>query len=173
LLRVITHTRNRGYGAALRSGFEAASKEFVFYTDGDGQYDPGELPALVKAMAPDVGLVNGYKVKRHDPAHRIWIGRVYNWAAGALFRIRIRDIDCDFRLIRRQALERIRLVSTSGTVCVELVRKLEVSSWRVVEVPVRHYPRQYGRSQFFRFRSLVKTLGELALLYWRTVIFPR
>jgi glycosyltransferase involved in cell wall biosynthesis len=171
-LRVVTHPENRGYGGALRSGFAAATKDLVFYTDGDGQYDVGELPALLAEMAPDVGLVNGYKLQRYDPWHRVWIGKVYNWMARLLFRIRIRDIDCDFRLIRRRLLEQIRLGSTSGTVCVELVRKLELSPYRVVEVGVHHYPRQHGRSQFFRVRSLAKTLYELMRLYLRLVLLP-
>src|SRR5687767_4717560 len=126
-LRVITHEVNRGYGGALRSGFAAAAKDLVFYTDGDGQYDVGELPTLLEKMAPDVGLVNGYKLERSDPWHRIWIGDVYNRFARFLFRIKIRDVDCDFRLIRRELLDEIQLTSTSGTICVELVRKLEMS----------------------------------------------
>jgi glycosyltransferase involved in cell wall biosynthesis len=171
-LRVVTHPENRGYGGALRSGFAAATKELVFYTDGDGQYDVGELPALLERMAPEVGLVNGYKLERHDPRHRIWIGNAYNRLARLLFRIRIRDIDCDFRLIRRILLEEIHLTSTSGTVCVELVRKLELSLYRVVEVGVHHYPRRHGRSQFFRLRSLAKTLYQLLRLYIRLVLLP-
>lgn len=171
-LRVITHEVNRGYGGALRSGFAAATKDLVFYTDGDGQYDVGELPKLVAQMAPDVGLVNGYKLERQDPWHRIFIGKVYNRFAKVIFRIRLRDIDCDFRLIRRSLLEQIRLNSTSGTICVELVRKLELSPMRVEEVGVHHYPRLYGRSQFFRLRSLLTTLYQLSRLYWRLVIVP-
>jgi glycosyltransferase involved in cell wall biosynthesis len=171
-LRVITHPSNRGYGGALRSGLEAATKEFVFYTDGDGQYDPGELPLLLAAMRPGVGFVNGYKLRRQDPRHRIWLGCAYNLFARALFRIRIRDIDCDYRLIRRELLEDIRLTCTSGTVCVELVRKLELSGCEVVEVGVQHYPRLHGRSQFFRFRSLMTTLAQLGFLYGRLVMAP-
>ena len=171
-LRVITHETNRGYGGALRSGFAAATKELVFYTDGDGQYDVGELPKLLEKLAADVGLVNGYKLERHDPWHRVLIGAVYNRLARFLFRVRIRDIDCDFRLIRRPLLEEIRLASTSGTICVELVRKLELSPYRVVEVPVRHYPRLHGRSQFFRLRSLATTFYQLIRLYIRVVIIP-
>ena len=169
-LRVVTHAHNRGYGGALRSGFAAAQKEFVFYTDGDGQYDVGELPRLLELVGPDTGLVNGYKLERHDPLHRVWIGKVYNSCARLLFRIRIRDIDCDYRLIRRALLEKIRLTSTSGTICVELVRKLELSGCQVVEVGVHHYPRLHGRSQFFRIRSLALTLLQLVRLWVRLVI---
>jgi glycosyltransferase involved in cell wall biosynthesis len=171
-LRVLTHERNRGYGGALRSGFSAATRDFVFYTDGDGQYDPGELPKLLERMAPDVGLVNGYKLERNDPWHRILIGNIYNRFARFIFRIRIRDIDCDFRLIRRSLLDEIRLTSTSGTICVELVRKLELSAARVEEVGVHHYPRLHGRSQFFRFKSLFVTLYQLLRLYVRLVLLP-
>ncbi|HEU0140128.1 MAG TPA: glycosyltransferase family 2 protein [Bryobacteraceae bacterium] len=171
-LRVITHPHNRGYGGALRSGFAAATKEFVFYTDGDGQYDPTELPRLLERMKPGIGLVNGYKLERHDPLHRIWIGRVYNRLARALFRIRISDIDCDFRLIRRSLLEGMTLTSTSGTICVELVRKIELSGCGVVEVGVHHYPRLHGRSQFFRTRSLLTTFGQLLRLWIRLVAVP-
>lgn len=172
-LRVVTHPRNRGYGGALRSGFEAASKEFVFYTDGDSQYDVSELPRLLELVGPDTGLVNGYKLERHDPAHRIWIGKTYNFCARLLFRIRIRDIDCDYRLIRRALLERIHLTSTSGTICVELVRKLEMTGWGVEETGVHHYPRMYGKSQFFRLRSLATTLYELAGLWVRVLVLRR
>ena len=171
-LRVITHTVNRGYGGALRSGFEAASKDYVFYTDGDGQYDVGELPLLLNLARPDIGLVNGYKLDRHDPWHRVWIGKTYNAFARALFHIQIRDIDCDYRLIRRDLLRHLGLSSTSGTICVELVRKLELSGCGTAETGVHHYPRLYGRSQFFRIRSLATTLAQLMQLYGRLVVAP-
>ncbi|HKE21531.1 MAG TPA: glycosyltransferase family 2 protein [Bryobacteraceae bacterium] len=170
LLGVVTHEVNRGYGGALRSGFAAANKDFVFYTDGDGQYDVSELPLLLKLMTPETGLVNGYKLERHDPAHRVWIGNLYNFFARLLFRIRIRDIDCDYRLIRRSLLEKIRLTSTSGTICVELVRKLELSGCRVAEAAVHHYPRLHGKSQFFRVKSLAVTFGQLLSLWVRLVV---
>lgn len=164
-LRIITHSENRGYGGALRSGFAAATKELVFYTDGDGQYDVRELPKLLTLMRPGVGLVNGYKLERNDPQHRIWIGKTYNAFARFLFRIQIRDVDCDFRLIRRSLLDALKLTSTSGTICVELVRKLELSPYDVEEIGVHHYPRLYGRSQFFRIKSLLVTLYQLVQLY--------
>ncbi|MGH9672050.1 MAG: glycosyltransferase family 2 protein, partial [Bryobacteraceae bacterium] len=128
---------------------------------------------LLERMAPDVGLVNVYNLERHDPWHRIWIGVIYNQFARLLFRIRLRDIDCDFRLIRRALLNDVRLTSTSGTICVELVRKLELSRYRVVEVGVHHYPRVHGRSQFFRVRSLATTFFQLARLFVHLVVLRR
>jgi hypothetical protein len=116
-------------------------------------------------MGSDVGLVNGYKLERNDPRHRIFIGNAYNTLARFLFRVRIRDIDCDYRLIRRDLLDAIHLTSTSGTICVELVRKLELLPVRVVEVGVHHYPRMHGRSQFFRVRSLARTFSQLLRLW--------
>ncbi len=172
-LRVVEHDKNRGYGGALRSGFAAARYDLVFYTDGDGQYDIGELPLLLAKMSPDVGLVNGYKLDRHDPWHRICIGWLYNRLARKLFRIRLRDIDCDFRLLRRELLENLQLTSTTGSICVELVRKIELTPWRVAEVGVHHYPRTHGRSQFFRLPSLLSTVRQLTALYWNLVIHPR
>lgn len=171
-LHVITHPENRGYGAALRSGFAAASKDLVFYTDGDGQYDPAEIHLLLDRLTPHTGLVNGYKLHRNDPLHRVVIGYIYNCAARLLFRIRIRDIDCDFRLVRRAVVENIHLEATSGAICLELVRKIESSRCGVAEVGVHHYPRLHGRSQFFRWRSLRTTACHLACLYWRLVLLP-
>ena len=171
-LHVITHPRNLGYGQALRSGFAAATKNLVFYTDGDGQYDVGELPNLLAEMRASVGLVNGYKLERNDPWHRICIGNVYNNFARYMFGIELRDVDCDFRLIRRNLLDEINLSSTSGTICVELVRKLELTGCGVAEVGVHHYPRLHGRSQFFRVKSLAVTLTQLVRLWWRLVLIP-
>lgn len=165
-LRLVRHTENRGYGAALRSGFEAATREFVFYTDGDGQYDPEELPVLVQAMHDGIGLVNGYKIRRADPFHRIIIGRTYQFVARRLFGITLRDVDCDFRLIRREMLRRIDLSFESGAIGVELVRRLQDGGCRMAEVPVHHYPRLHGHSEFFRIRHVTNLLSDLWRLWW-------
>ncbi len=172
-VRIVTHEQNRGYGGALRSGFATASKDLVFYTDGDGQYDPLELELLVKRMGPSVGFVNGYKRSRNDPWHRIAIGWLYNRFARFIFGIQLRDIDCDFRLIRRSLLEELHLRSTSGTICVELVKKLEMCPYLVEEVEVSHYPRLHGRSQFFRLQSLAGTFFQLVRLYVNLVVLPQ
>jgi hypothetical protein len=100
------------------------------------------------------------------------IGRAYSTLARVLFRIGIRDIDCDFRLIRRHLLKDLHLTSTSGTICVELVRKLELSGCGATEVGVRHLPRLHGRSQFSRVRSLLSTFAQLLRLYTQWVIQP-
>src|SRR3954452_22825879 len=103
-LKVITHETNRGYGAALRSGFAAAQKDLVFYTDGDGQYDVSELEQLWHRMRPGVDLVNGYKLNRGDGPFRQLTGRAYNRLVRHCFALTLRDVDCDFRLIRRSVL---------------------------------------------------------------------
>jgi glycosyltransferase involved in cell wall biosynthesis len=169
-LKVIHHSENMGYGAALRSGFSNASKELVFYTDGDGQYDPCELVTLWPLMSSGIDVVNGYKLKRADKRHRKLLGGLYNLLARWFFRLPIRDVDCDFRLLRRQALEQIDLVSSSGIICVELVRKLYAAGSIFVEAPVNHYPRAHGRSQFFTWRSVTRTTFDFALFWWRLMV---
>ena len=169
-LRVITHSSNQGYGAALRMGFSAATKDWVFYTDGDSQYNPLELVELVGALRDGVDVVNGYKLTRHDSLIRIMIGRAYHYFVKFLFGIRIRDVDCDFRLIPRRILEEIELKSVSGAICLELVKKIEDAGYVFAEIPVNHYSRKYGVSQFFVPWRIVRTLYQLAGLYWMLVI---
>jgi glycosyltransferase involved in cell wall biosynthesis len=156
-VKPIHHETNRGYGGALQSGFANATKEFVFYTDGDGQYDVRELTRLLPLMKPGIDVVNGYKSKRADSLHRVIIGKIYNRTARLLFRLPIRDVDCDFRLIRREALQHIGEISTSGAACLEMIRKLKANGAVFAEVQVSHYPRLHGQSQFFTFESLMRT----------------
>jgi glycosyltransferase involved in cell wall biosynthesis len=169
-LRVIHHPRNGGYGAALRTGFANARKEWVFYTDGDGQYDPRELLRLVRAVRDDVDVVNGYKIFRCDPLHRIVIGLVYHHITRLAFGFRLRDVDCDFRLIRRRVLDRVPLESDTGVICVEMVKKFQDTGFRFAEVPVCHFHRVYGKSQFFRFGRLCRVAVHLVWLWHKLVI---
>lgn len=148
-ISVIHHERNRGYGGALKSGFAAASKEWVFYTDSDGQYDVAELKLLAEHM-DKADVVNGYKISRADRLHRKILGTIYHHTAKILFRLKMRDVDCDFRLVRRDLIECLDLRSDSGVICVEMMAKVHGARARMVEVPVHHYPRLAGRSQFFR-----------------------
>jgi glycosyltransferase involved in cell wall biosynthesis len=169
-LRVIHHERNRGYGAALRSGFAAAGKEWVFYTDGDWQYDPLELSRLAAAAGPGIDVVNGYKLGRGDPFYRKVIGRIYHHFVRFAFGFRLRDVDCDFRLIRRSVFTRIPLESETGTICVEMVKKFQDAGCVFAETPVHHYWRPYGRSQFFNWRRLLRLARQLARLWWKLVV---
>jgi glycosyltransferase involved in cell wall biosynthesis len=170
-LRVVEHPENRGYGAALRTGFASATKEFVFYTDGDAQYDPRELVDLWSHMTPEVDLVNGYKISRSDPLHRIVIGRLYHHTVKLLFGLKVRDVDCDFRLMRRSIFERVHLEKSSGVICLELMKKVQDARCRIVEAPVHHFHRAYGTSQFFNVRRIVRTLFDILKLWvalvWR------
>lgn len=166
-LRVVHHEVNRGYGAALRTGFASATKDLVFYTDGDGQYDVRELLLLRPLLVAGVDIVNGYKVQRADGWQRKAIGAAYNGLAHLLFSIPIRDVDCDFRLVRRRAVEQVELVSSSGSICVELVHKLHRAGCVFAEVPVQHRPRVHGRSQFFTLRRVSHTALDLLSLWLR------
>jgi glycosyltransferase involved in cell wall biosynthesis len=169
-LRVITHSVNRGYGGALRSGFEAATKDIIFYTDGDAQYDPGEMELLWQQMRPEVDLVNGYKISRSDPWHRIMIGRIYHHIVKTLFGLTVRDVDCDFRMMRRTIFDRVRLEKNSGVICLEMMKKIQDAGFHIVEVPVHHYHRAYGRSQFFNFPRIYRTGLDVMRLWVALVI---
>ena len=169
-VRTIHHPTNRGYGGALRSGFSGSRKELIFYTDGDAQYDPAEMATLWSRMAPGVDVVNGYKISRSDPLHRIIIGRIYHHTVKLLFGLKVRDVDCDFRLIRRSVFDRITLEHNSGVICLELMKKLTDARCRIEEVPVHHYHRAFGKSQFFNFPRLWRTAIDLIKLWIKLVI---
>lgn len=165
VLKVVNHTKNRGYGGALRSGFDAASKELVFYTDGDFQYDVTEMDLLYKKMRPGIDWVNGWKKSRNDAWYRKVIGKLYNFGVKTLFNIKIRDIDCDYRLLRKSAVDKIDLSFDSGVICLELIKKLQLAGCKADEAPVNHYFRSYGTSQFFNFGRIFKTFGNLLQLW--------
>ena len=169
-VRVVHHGKTRGYGAALQTGFHSATKELVFYTDGDAQYDPAELSVLWASLTPDADLVNGYKISRSDPLHRIIIGRLYHHIVSMLFGLKMRDVDCDFRLMRRAIFDRITLEKTSGVICLEMMKKIQDAGFRIVEVPVHHYHRAFGKSQFFNVRRILKTGVDVMRLWFVLVI---
>jgi glycosyltransferase involved in cell wall biosynthesis len=171
-VRIVHHAKNRGYGGALRSGFAAASKQYVFYTDGDAQYDPAEMVLLWERMADDVDMVNGYKISRSDPAHRIVIGRLYHHAVKRLFGLGVRDVDCDFRLMRRAIFDTVSLTKDSGVICLEMMKKITDAGFRIAEVPVHHFHRAYGKSQFFNLRRIFRT-GVDVMRLWVDLVVRR
>ena len=164
-LKVVHHQKNRGYGGALRTGFETASKTLVLYTDGDAQYDPREFALLLDAYSDDVDFVNGYKISRNDPLHRKIIGRVYHHFVKMAFGLKVRDVDCDFRLMRKTVFDKVTLTRSSGVICVELMKKVTDANFRIAQVPVHHFHRTYGKSQFFNFPRVFRTLRDLVSLW--------
>jgi glycosyltransferase involved in cell wall biosynthesis len=169
-LKIVTHPVNRGYGGALRSGFSTASKDAVFYTDGDAQYDPAELEMLWPKMVAGVDVVNGFKISRSDPWHRIVIGRIYHHTVKIMFGLHVRDVDCDFRLMRRSIFERVRLEKNSGVICLEMMKKIQDAGFTIVEAPVHHYHRAHGQSQFFNFRRVIRTGIDVLKLWYALVV---
>ncbi|MCZ7586321.1 MAG: hypothetical protein M5R36_25010 [Deltaproteobacteria bacterium] len=144
-----------------------------FYTDGDAQYDPGQLRLLAAHIADDVDIVQGYKTKRNDPLHRKVLGGIYQHTIRALFGLRVRDVDCDFRLIRKSLMDRVTLTRHTGAICAELMYKTQNAGARVREVGVTHYFRVYGRSQIFNVPRLVASVVQLAQLWWELVAVPK
>jgi len=169
-VRIVHHEKNRGYGGALRTGFASATRELVFYTDGDGQYDPAEMEVLWRRFDDSVDLVNGYKISRSDPLHRIIIGRIYHHTVKILFGLKVRDVDCDFRLMRRSIFNTVHLEKNSGVICLEIMKKITDGGFRIVEVPVHHYHRAHGKSQFFNFRRLFRTAIDVFKLWFALVV---
>lgn len=171
-LRVVEHEVNRGYGGAIRSALSAASCEWAFYTDGDGQYRLDELASFVAAAGDEVDVVQGHKTTRSDVLIRRVVGAAYQHTTRIAFGLRIRDPDCDYRLIRASVSDGVELTSSTGAICVELVRRLQDAGARFVELPVEHHPRHFGRSQFFRPWRIARSLADLALLWLRLILRP-
>jgi len=174
-LKIIFHDKNRGYGGVLQTGLKNASKDLIFYTDGDGQYDVGELPILVSLMSDDVNFVNGIKMDRRDYAYRVVVGNFYALVMRWAFALPIVDVDCDFRLIRKALVKKFvnKLNSTSGSICVELVKRAQKSGGRFRQVSVHHFERRYGNSQFFKPIRLLKTFSELIPLWYRLMLVAK
>jgi glycosyltransferase involved in cell wall biosynthesis len=152
-VRVVTHPTNRGYGAALVDGFERAAFPLLFFTDADGQYDPDDLrPFLERIDTAD--LVVGYRRHRADPAARSLLSRGYNLITRRMLGTSLRDVNCAFKLMRRDAYRRLRLASPGFGINAELALDARRAALAIVELPVRHRPRRAGRSTVRPFHSL-------------------
>ena len=168
-VRTIHHEKNKGYGGALKTGIYNSTKDLIFYTDGDGQYDVREITKLIP-LIDDADVVNGYKIKRSDAFHRKVLGGLYNRGARILFNIKLKDIDCDFRLFRRKVFKDIILHSNSGVICVELVKKIEQKGFKIKEIPVHHYSRGHGTSTFFNSKRIIRSLFMFGKLWVKFMI---
>jgi len=169
-LKVIFHEKNKGYGGALKTGFYSATKEWIFYTDGDFQYDVSEISKLIPEVKDDIDIVNGYKISRSDPFHRKIIGRTYHLIMKLMFGFKLKDVDCDFRLIRRSVFDKIKLEYNSGIICVEMIKKIQDAGFHFAEVPVHHFFRSYGKSQFFNVKRIYHVGKDILKLWWKLVI---
>ena len=172
-VKVIHHAKNKGYGGAIKNGIANSTKQFIFYTDGDGQYDPTEMGALISKVDDNTDLVNGFKKKRADPFNRMILGKIYAWIIKIAFNIKLKDITCDFRLIRRNIFDIVNLEANSGAICVELVKKIQMNKFNTVEVPVHHFPRKYGKSEFFKIRRVFNLVLDLIILWFKLVIINK
>jgi dolichol-phosphate mannosyltransferase len=162
-LRLLTHETNRGYAQALRTGFTAAQMPLVFYTDADNQFDVRELKNLLPAI-DDYDIVSGFRIYRFDPLSRLILSWGYNLLVRILFRIRIRDVDCAFKLFRRGVFDRIHIESKKFFVDTEILAKAAKLDLRMTEIGVRHYPREAGESTV-RASHVVHTLREIAEMW--------
>lgn len=169
-LKLVFHETNQGYGGALKSGFRVSTKDLIFYTDGDGQYDVKELSILIDLLTDDISFVNGIKLRRRDSWDRIFLGNLHQFLNRWLFWLPVYDVDCDFRLIRSSVVKKIDLKSNSGSICIELVKKAQRAGAVFRQVSVHHYDRKYGRSQFFRIDRIVTTYVDILKLWVRLMI---
>ncbi len=163
-VRVIRHEVNRGYGAAVWTGLRAGRFEYAFFTDGDRQFDVEQLADLVPLLA-DHDVVVGYRVNRQDHWIRILNAHAWNWLVRTLFHVPVRDVDCAFKLFRRSALEGLEVRSGGAMFSAELIARLGARGARIVEVPVRHLPREQGTSSGGSPRVIARAFRELFALY--------
>lgn len=166
-LVVIDKLDNKEGYAVIKYGLKSAKNDWVFYTDGDAQYHLNELPSLVrKQNETEADVVNGYKKNRADGFIRFFLGDVYARFSRFIFELPIRDTDCDFRLIRKSVLSKIELVSQDASVLGELIKKMELAGAKFVEIPVSHYARVYGQSNYTAWNLLKeKLIGDIKLYF--------
>jgi dolichol-phosphate mannosyltransferase len=168
-VRLLQHAENRGYGAAIRTGFQAGRYDLLFYTDADNQFDVGEL-AWFLPLALDHEVVIGFRVYRYDPVLRSVLSWIYNRLVSVLFRVRVRDVDCAFKLMRREVWQKIDLESRDFFVDAEMVAKARKWNFRIAEKGVRHYPRMAGETTVQRsdIRNTLRTVARM----WRRIYLP-
>lgn len=162
-VKVLRHPTNRGYGAALQSGFKAAQKELVFYTDGDGQFDINEMPALLPLLKK-YGIVSCYRLNRQEGLIRRINGWCWTKLVCFMFGMRLRDIDCAFKLYKREIFDNIKILSTGALVDAEILARAIRKGYTVTQVGVHHYPRTAGTSTGARPAVILRAFKELLKL---------
>jgi glycosyltransferase involved in cell wall biosynthesis len=165
-LKIVTHSRNQGYGAALASGFDAASKDLIFFTDGDRQFDVAELRTFVPRMDNDIDLVIGWRQKRADPPMRLVNAWGWKYLVNGLFGYTARDVDCAFKLFRRTVWHSFTVRSRGAAFSAEFLIKARRVGCHVIELPVKHYPRRAGRATGAHPHVILRAFWELFVLWW-------
>lgn len=163
-VKVINHSQNFGYGRALISGFEAATKDLIFFTDCDLQFDLEEMEKLLEHIDEHDAVI-GFRNPRRDPMMRIinaWGWKVLN---RLLFGLKVKDIDCAFKLFRREAIEDIEIKSNGAMVSAEFLIKMKDKGAKIKEVPVSHYPRKKGSQSGAKLNVVLKAFKELIKFY--------
>lgn len=165
----VFHQANRGYGGALRAGFEHARGELIGFSDGDLQFDLREFGRLLDRLEDanrPVDAIIGYRIKRRDPPHRIFIAKTYNAIASLVFGLRVRDIDCAMKVFRREVFDGLPLTTDSPFLSAELLIKLHARGERIAQVGVTHYPRAAGTNTGASFRKILRTFRDIGRLRW-------
>jgi len=168
VVRVIHHLENRGYGTALKSGFYNSKFDWVFFTDSDGQFNIRELKKFLD-VREDADLVIGYRVRRADPLVRVINAKLYGFLIGVLFGLSVRDVNCAFKLIKREVIRKIpKLRSEGALINAELLIQAKRYGFKIKEVGVSHYPRLYGKQTGANLSVILKMFKELFVL-WKIV----
>lgn len=165
-VRAIHHEVNRGYGGAVKTGLSSCTKDWVFFTDGDGQFDITEITNLLD-HTPEFDAIVGYRMDRQDPAHRKLFAFCWGMLIRFLFGFRVKDLDCAFKLFRRQYFEGIELQAEGAVISVELFSILTRNQARIQQVGVHHYPRKAGQQSGGNPKVIFRAFKELFLFYGR------
>ena len=159
-VRAVHNSPNLGYGGALQRGFRAATRDWIFYTDGDGQFDFAELPKLL-ALLEQYDVASAYRIDRQDPPLR----KLNAWAWGLLVRmlfdLPLRDIDCAFKIYPREFVERVELRSMGALIDTEMLARAKRLGYRIGQVGVHHYPRQAGVQTGANIKVIARAFKEL------------
>ena len=164
-VEVIRHGQNRGYGAALKSGIMTAKYDLIFFSDSDGQFDLRELVQLI-CWSEDYDIVAGYRAKRQDPLHRRINALGWNVLVRLVLGIKIRDIDCAFKLFRRAVFDQVQIRSVGAMVNTEILAQAARLGMRIHQVKVNHFPRRHGKQSGANLHVIIKAFRELCRL-WR------
>ncbi len=159
-VKVVHHPTNRGYGSAVQSGFKASTKDLVFFTDGDGQFDMNEMPPLLPLL-DRYDIVTCYRINRQDPLIRKINAWCWTQLVCLLFNMKIRDIDCAFKLFKRGSVDAAKLVSTGALIDAEILARATRKDCKITQVGVHHYPRTAGAQTGAKLSVIFRAFREL------------